>query len=445
MKTIVFLTGTLLLVCTNLFGQQTSFQRIYPRNMDTYGTVVRELSDSSFMVGGRLYFATTSQTLLWHLNFFGDTIKTFQTCGGGVDALEVDKLGNLVVTGISSACNGPAGDVFLTGIDTQGTVLFSHTFGNSGIDRGRDILINNDSTFVIACYNGSYPDLLKVDSTGNILWSRSYGLSGLYSVKHSLDGGYFICGNAGGGFIDPMYVAKLDSMGFVIWYKTFYNNNMFIFTDIEPTPDGGVVALCDNWNLYKISSTGDSLWKKNVYPAYSRITTTSDGNLIMTGAGMSLSKVDTSGGVIWAHYYPYYTPSVGFGYTSNDVIQTSDGGYMLCGLIDSFGVQNLYVVKTDSLGLVTTGLFEIENQLLKSYCYPNPMQQTTQITFSDMNLPVLKNNTLRLYDSRGILLNEEQVLSWPYTLHRNNTPRGFYFYTISSQNEVISTGKLVME
>ena len=52
-------------------------------------------------------------------------------------------------------------------------------------------------------------------------------------------------------------------------------------------------------------------------------------------------------------------------------------------LIDSFGVQNLYVVKTDSLGSVTT-------ELLKSYCYPNPMKQTTQITFSDINLPVLK-------------------------------------------------------
>ncbi|MBK7964057.1 MAG: hypothetical protein IPK10_01190 [Bacteroidetes bacterium] len=94
-------------------------------------------------------------------------------------------------------------------------------------------------------------------------------MSGLYSVKHSLDGGYFICGNAGSGFVDPMYVAKLDSMGFVIWYKTFYNSGMFIFTDIEPTPDGGVVALCDNWNIYKISALGDSLWKKCLSCIYS--------------------------------------------------------------------------------------------------------------------------------------------------------------------------------
>ncbi len=447
MKIIVYLTLAALLICTHLLGQQTTFQRIYYLQNDNYGSRIREISNNSYIVGGRLFMLPLQQTFLWNLDSLGDTLKTFQTCGGGVEALEVNNQNNLVISGASTACNGPAGDVFLTGIDTQGTVLFSHTFGNSGIDRGRDILINNDSTYLIACYNDSYPDLLKVDSAGTIVWSRSYGLSGLYSVKHSLDGGYFICGNAGGSFVDPMYVAKLDSIGFVIWYKTFYNSNMFLFTDIEPTPDGGVVALCDEASLYKISSIGDSLWKKNVYPAYSRITKTSDGNLIMTGAGtgMALVKADTSGNIIWGKQFSYYPFTTGIWYESNDVIQTSDGGYMLCGLIDSFGVQNLYVVKTDSMGLVTTGLFEVENQLLKSYCYPNPMQQTTHITFSDINLRVLKNNTLRLYDSRGILLKEEQIISWPYTLHRNNITAGFYFYTISNQNEVISTGKLAME
>ena len=446
MKVIFYLIGALLISCSSLFGQQTTFQRIYYFNNNHLGTIIRELSNKNIVIGARSINASVYQTMIWQLDSIGDTLNTFQICGLGVKGMEIDTQNNLIITGMHTACNVPiGGDVFISKVDLSGNELFKYTFGNNGIDSGTDILLENDSTFVLACYNGSYPDLLKVDSSGNIIWSRSYGLSGLYSVKHSLDGGYFICGNAGGGFIDPMYVAKLDSMGFVIWYKTFYNNNMFIFTDIEPTLDGGVVALCDEASLYKISATGDSLWKKNVAPAYSRIITATDGSFIMSGSGMTITKTDTSGNILWAHYFSFYTPTAGISYTSNDVIQTSDGGYMLCGLIDSFGVQNLYVVKTDSMGLVTTGIFELENQLLKSYCYPNPMKQTTQITFSDMNLPVLKNNTLRLYDSRGILLNEEQVLSWPYTLHRNNTPRGFYFYTISSQNEVISTGKLVME
>ena len=436
------------LISLNSFSQSTTFQKIYKLSGDAVGMAVKELPNQQFLIG--LHYSTIAslpnRMTLMKVNDQGDSLNAKVLCASVTGDFAISKNFNVAIIGTASSCiPNVQTDIVLYIMDTTFNMLDTALFGDANLDKGKRIINNSDGSYTIACYNNSYPDLLKVDSAGNLLWSRSYGLSGLYSVKHSLDGGYFICGNAGGGFVDPMYVAKLDSMGFVIWYKTFYNNNMFIFTDIEPTPDGGVVALCDEASLYKISSTGDSLWKKIVAPAYSRITTTTDGNFIMSGSGMTLTKTDTSGNILWAHYFSFYTPTSGISYTSNDVIQTSDGGYMLCGLIDSFGVQNLYVVKTDSLGLVSTGLFEVRHQLLKSYCYPNPMQQTTQITFSEMNLPVLKNNILRLYDSRGVLLKEEQVLSWPYTLHRNNIPKGFYFYTISSQNEVISTGKLVME
>jgi hypothetical protein len=431
-------------------SQTHTFQKIYKLSGASIGMAVKELPNQQFFLG--LHYSTIAslpnRMTLMKVNENGDSLNAKVLCASVTGDFVISNNFNVAIIGTASSCiPNVQTDIVLYILDTAFNMLDTALFGDANLDKGKRIINNSDGSYTIACYNDSYPDLIKADSAGSIIWSRSYGLSGLYSVKHSLDGGYFICGNAGGSFVDPMYVAKLDSMGFVIWYKTFYNNNMFIFTDIEPTPDGGVVALCDEASLYKISAIGDSLWKKNVYPAYTRITKTTDGNLIMTGAGtgMALVKADTSGNIIWAKQFSYYPFTPGIWYESNDVIQTSDGGYMLCGLIDSFGVQNLYVVKTDSLGLVTTGLFEVENQLLKSYCYPNPMNQTAQITFMDMNLPVLKNNTLRLYDSRGILLKEEQVLSWPYTLQRNNMPPGFHFYTISVQKEVISTGKLVME
>lgn len=431
-------------------SQSTTFQKIYKLSGDAVGMAVKEYSSQQFLIG--LHYSTVAslpnRMTLLKLNEYGDSLNSKVLCASVTGDFAMGHNNNIAIIGTASSCiPNVQSDIVMYILDTSFNMIDTALYGNANLDKGKRIINNPDSTFTIACYNNSYPDLLKIDSAGNIIWSRSYGLSGLYSVKHSLDGGYFICGNAGGGFVDPMYVAKLDSMGFVIWYKTFYNNNQFVFTDIEPTPDGGVVALCDEASLYKISATGDSLWKKNVYPAYSRITKTTDGNLIMTGAGMGMAlvKADTSGNIIWGKQFSYYPFTQGIGYESNDVIQTSDGGYMLCGLIDSFGVQNLYVVKTDSLGLVTTGLFEVENKLLKSYCYPNPMQLATHITFSDINLAILKNNTIRLFDSRGSLVREEKVFAWPFTLQRNNAPPGFYFYTISNQQVVISSGKLVME
>ncbi|MBK7965724.1 MAG: hypothetical protein IPK10_10875 [Bacteroidetes bacterium] len=394
------------------FGQQSSFQRIYKLAGPSIGIAVKELPNQNYIVG--LHYSSIAslpnRMTIMKINEYGDSLNAIVLCASVTGDIAVSKNFNVAIIGTASSCiPNVQTDIVLYLMDTTFNMLDTALFGDANLDKGKRIINNSDGSYTIACYNNSYPDLLKVDSSGNIIWSRSYGLSGLYSVKHSLDGGYFICGNAGGGFVDPMYVAKLDSMGFVIWYKTFYNSGMFIFTDIEPTPDGGVVALTDFAQLYKISATGDSLWKRTGLIGTNRIITSSDGNLILSGGGMSISKIDTGGTTLWSYLYSYYPFTVGIGYESNDVIQTSDGGYMLCGLIDSFGVQNLYVVKTDSLGLVTTGLFEVENQLLRSYCYPNPMLQTTQITFSDINLPELKNNNIRLYDSRGVLMREEDI------------------------------------
>lgn len=107
----------------------------------------------------------------------------------------------------------------------------------------------------------------------------------MYRIKPNLEGGYFICGNAGGGFVDPMYVAKIDSVGNVIWYKTFYSTNGEILSDIEPANDSGVYASTDLHDLYKISSQGDSLWKRSIHPGGDQIISTQDGLLAFIGTG----------------------------------------------------------------------------------------------------------------------------------------------------------------
>ncbi|MBK7964060.1 MAG: hypothetical protein IPK10_01205 [Bacteroidetes bacterium] len=290
------------------FGQQTTFQRIYYFPNGMIGYSLKERVGVGYYVLGSQANLSLDKIRIVQLNDFGDTVKLRNFCGfeGSDFAFTPDS--GFVITGIASLCiPNVQFDLLVSKVDSALNQNWLYAFGDSQIDKGKRIINNSDGSYTIACYNNSYPDLLKVDSSGNIIWSRSYGLSGLYSVKHSLDGGYFICGNAGSGFVDPMYVAKLDSMGFVIWYKTFYNSGMFIFTDIEPTPDGGVVALCDQASLYKISATGDSLWKKCL-SAYSRITSTLDGNLIMTGAGMGMAlvKADTSRTIMWGKQFSFY-------------------------------------------------------------------------------------------------------------------------------------------
>ena len=441
-----FLLWILLSFNTVLQSQPTSFMRVYYQSQSNFGTRVCELPDASFIIGGRRYGTPLFQTQLWHLNKYGDTIKVINICGGGVNGLTIDNNFKIKITGASTACLGNAGDVFLTELDTSGTVNFSHTFGTAGIERGEDVLQIDATKYLLACYNNPDPDLYCVDTSGNVIWSRSYGLSGLYRIKRNLEGGYFICGNAGGGFVDPLYVAKIDSIGNVIWYKTFYNPNGEIFTDIEPMSDSGVVAVTDYNGLYKLSSTGDSLWMKAINVPAQRLITSNDGNILIAGGGMSLTKVDTAGNILWSHLYWIYPAVVGvLGYDGWDVIETSDGGFLLVGEIDSLGTKNLYVVKTDSIGLVTTGLNNYEPNF-SAFCYPQPFREQTTITLSNhQNTGAPNNWVLSVYNMQGILLREEPVSGFPYIFKRNNLTSGIYLYTITQAGKIPITGKMVVE
>jgi len=89
-----------------------------------------------------------------------------------------------------------------------------------------------DGGYIVAGYtNGNYTGgvdvyLIKTDSNGDTLWAKNYG--GIYaehgySVQQTTDGGYIIAGytmSFGAGVTD-IYLIKTDSIGAILWTKTF--------------------------------------------------------------------------------------------------------------------------------------------------------------------------------------------------------------------------------
>lgn len=436
----------LLISKQSVFAQ--SWARIYylPGGMVGYGVV--EDSSKGFTIVGSRALLSANKIRMVQIDYLGDTTKMQDQCGFEGSAVVKDLEGGYFITGIASSCiPNVQYDLEVLHVDSNLNEIWKVAYGDAGIDKGKDLIYDENRGITVACYNTSTPDLLRLDSTGLIIWSQSYGLSGLYRIKRNLEGGYFICGNAGGGFVDPMYVAKIDSLGNVIWYKTFYTN-ITVFTDIEPTPDSGVVALTDVCELYKISASGDSLWKRSVYPGTNRIISTSDGHLAFTGAGalgMSLIKTDTAANVIWSRYFPYFSNPSPNSYSNGwDLIQTSDGGYLLVGEIDSLGTKNLYVVKTDSLGQVTTGLAEIGSSA-QTHCYPQPFTEETIITFiAPDGRPISGPRTLEVFTTQGQKVRKETISTFPYHFHRNNLPSGIYVYTLAHPDEIPVSGKMVV-
>jgi hypothetical protein len=130
----------------------------------------------------------------------------------------------------------------------------------------------------------------------------------------------------------------------------------------RPTPDGGYIISVHS-GLIKTDAEGNILWEKDLQglPASNSdsIQLTSDGGYILVGLAGNIGslddrefsaawliKTDAEGNELWNRT---------FGGKEDDKAQsvqlTSDGGYILAGIIDSYGDKDsAWLIKTDAQG-----------------------------------------------------------------------------------------------
>jgi hypothetical protein len=150
-------------------------------------------------------------------------------------------------------------------------------------DASEDIIESYDNGFLMAgnfeINNQLWSWLIKTDINGNILWEKVIEggdyWAGILAVEQTSDGSILLCGYiySDAGAYEP-YVMKLNSCGEKEWCKVFtgsVKDNPWA-QDIIETSDGEIVVLVNQWGtdniedlyLFKMSLTGDILWKKPV-------------------------------------------------------------------------------------------------------------------------------------------------------------------------------------
>jgi hypothetical protein len=138
-------------------------------------------------------------------------------------------------------------------------------------------------------------------------WWRTYGEEG-YDVGNCVqitsDGNYIIAGNKA----DSMWLLKVDTLGYEIWSKTYKSSEYESYANwLEETEDGGFI-VCGSPDLMKVTSDGDSVWAQD-YGIDAQCVQIVDGGYAVAGTTGDLEviswliKTDENGDSIWTRTY----------------------------------------------------------------------------------------------------------------------------------------------
>ncbi|MBU1636193.1 T9SS type A sorting domain-containing protein [bacterium] len=288
--------------------------------------------------------------------------------------------GGYVLAGASSSFGAGSQDFWLVKTDADGESLWTRTFGGSDSDVCHSVQQTSDGGYILAgdsyTFGNGLADvwLVKTGANGDSLWSRTFGGGNVdvcHSVQQTTDSGYVLAGHSlsfGNGSWD-FWLAKTNVNGDSLWTRTFGGDLDDVGRSaVEATDDGYVIVgrressgsgLPDFW-LVKTDANGDSLWSRTFggsdWDECYCVLQTANGGYVLAGVTKSfgvgeedfwLLKTNANGDSLWSHTYG------GLGSEHcYSVQQTTDGGFVLAGATNSFGVgdYDLWLVRTDSNG-----------------------------------------------------------------------------------------------
>lgn len=334
-----------------------------------------------------------------------------------------------------------AKDIFVMKTDKQGNKLWERSYGEPNIDEITGSFLQIDeNTFILGAgksgkRNSAAPleevwgksKIFAIDSLGNLKWeweaptiNDALGTIGL----HHLDDGSWVYSsrtfeitnpNDPSGWISRGRIIKRDSNFNIVWEKTLGLPSSFLnaFTELAPISDGGWVAVGQMtepiigetnsqsaW-MYKVSSTGESLWE----------------------------RLDT---VLW---HPL-TGSVNY---AGGVTVLPSGSIVACGKNNQYlptARSSGWLIKVDERGCIEPGCNPVSTAVRAPErrewkVYPNPA-----VDVLNVELEGGQPADVELIDSFGKVVLKKAGLSGLATLDISRLPAGSYFVRLICEGQV---------
>lgn len=308
------------------------FQSI--QEVSTGGYIGAGYSTSSLPNSFRIIRMDSAGDILWHKMFYGDGQVYSNALGHDIDEASD---GGFIAAG-QIVGTETATEFWVIKLSAGGVLEWEKTFGGSSQDYGRAIQSTADGGCIVAgeSYSsdwgfGSYDAwVLKLDSSGSIEWQNTYGGGGIDNVQDiyaNPDGSFVICGyteSSSAGYSD-LWVLKGNTAGEIEWETTLGGYDGDSARSVRRTSDGGYIVAGNTSTYRNYGAGGSDAW---------------------------VVKLSSSGGVQWER---------AFGGPEADgarfAAETADGGYVVGGLTESFGVgsYDAWLIKLSADG--TCGSF----------------------------------------------------------------------------------------
>jgi hypothetical protein len=343
--------------------------------------------------------------------------------GSGPDwmsSLQETPDGGCIVAGYTESFGyGDDSNLWVMKLVSDGSITWEKAYSGVPYDWASSVRITADGGYIIAgyteCFGSQGGDvwLIKVDSSGGIVWETRYGGDGVSggvgsdeatSIQETIDG-YIVAGRTksfGGSCSDEsttpgascisdedcpvapeeeatclydsdVWVLKLDTSGDITWEQRYGNVDFDIARAVEQTSDGGYIVAGDTWHaasgttvnsdmvVLKLDSDGSIEWQKTYGDIDSDtaccIEQTPDGGYILLGDTRSFTsisdiwvlKLTSTGTITWQKTY-----GGNWSYASA-LDQTVDGGYIVAGHTHDFGagLSDIVLLKLDSTGFIS--------------------------------------------------------------------------------------------
>ncbi len=284
---------------------------------------------------------TNAQQILFEHSFGCDLFDAFRGCAFTYDSTRV-----VAVGGSRSSCGDVpghhgGGDAWICEIDLATGVVWKKNYGSSVFDEFTGIIQNQNGGYT--CFGQTVPFdwlIMEVDNLGDSVWKKTYGGSGTEYCNGMVpteDKGYIVAGytSSTDGDISHLkgvadiWVVRLDSVGNIVWEKTYGGSETDGAESIVRTFDGNY--LIGGWSG---SADGDRNFNYGITDAW-------------------LIKIDGQGNLLWQKSYGGSSVE-----TAAKIVQTSDSGFVVAGwsksddidLSQNSGEEDVWIFKIDQTG-----------------------------------------------------------------------------------------------